>query len=56
MENKTITAVLILDPSAAFDTVDHDLLLEIVDKNLESRTKPYTGMSNIPNQEDSEYA
>ena len=34
MENKKITAVIILDLLAAFNTVDHDLLLEILDKKV----------------------
>ena len=35
MENKNITAVIILDLLAAFNTVDHNLLLEVLDKSLE---------------------
>ena len=34
MENKNITAVTILDLSVAFNTVDHNLLLKVLDKTF----------------------
>ena len=32
MQNQSVTAVVILYLSAVFDTVDHDLLLEVLEK------------------------
>ena len=34
MENQLVTAIVILDLSTAFDTVDHDLLLDVIEKQF----------------------
>ena len=38
-ENQEITTMLILDLLAAFDTVDHDLLLTIMERTFGFREK-----------------
>ena len=39
MENEEITTILILNLSAAFDSLDHDILLTILEEPLVSRRR-----------------
>ena len=38
MERKQITALVVIDVTAAFNTVDQDILLQILEKNLDYMT------------------
>ena len=50
MEKQLVTAVVILDLLAAFDTVDHDLLLEVLEKRFGVTDKAKEWYSNYIKQ------
>ena len=50
MEKQLVTAVMILDLSPAFNTVDHDLLLEVLEKRFGVTDKAKKWYSNYIKQ------
>ena len=50
MEKQLVTAVVILDLSAAFDTLDHDLLQEVLEKRFGVTDKAKKWSSNYIKQ------
>ena len=55
MEKQEVTAVTILDLLAAFDMVDHDLLLEVLNRRFGVKGRALNGMNSILNQENLKY-
>ena len=55
MEEQLVTAVVILDLSAAFDTVDHDHLLEVLEKQFRIAGSASLGYQNYLNQGNLKY-
>ena len=46
MEHKQVTAMIMIDLSAAFDTVDHNILLEVLNKKSEIEGTPFQWFSS----------
>ena len=46
MERQTITALTAINLSAAFDTIDHEILLEVLLINSVLQVRNYTGLTH----------
>ena len=53
MEKQQVTAVLIMDPSTAFDTVDHNLLLNVLHRKFGITNTVLKWYNNFLNHENS---